>query len=66
METEAEKLRSQSYRDEQIARAARQGRRLSHEELLAAIPRMQAGAEKMRRGAERMRDGARKMRDGKD
>ena len=43
MESEAEKLRSETYRSEKIARAAREGRKLSHPELQAMIPRLQAG-----------------------
>jgi hypothetical protein len=64
MDEEAEKLGSPQYRAQQIARAAREGRHLTDEELVRAIPKMHGGAEGMRRGAAEMRRSAGKMRRG--
>ena len=55
MDEAAEKLRSPQYRAEQIQRDARDGRRTTDAQLLAAIPKLHAGAEKLRAAAERMR-----------
>lgn len=62
MDEEAEKLRSKDYRQRQIAKASAQGRRLTHEELIEAIPEMKRGAREMREGAREMRAGAAEMR----
>jgi beta-lactamase regulating signal transducer with metallopeptidase domain len=62
MDQAATKLRSKEYREREIARAAAQGRRVTHEELLRAIPEMQKGAREMREGAREMRAGAAEMR----
>jgi bla regulator protein blaR1 len=62
MEEEAEKLRDPAYRERQIAKAAAEGRTLTHQELIDAIPKLQAGARKMVEGAARMREGAARMR----
>jgi len=62
MEEEAEKLRSPEYRQRQIARAARDGRRVTDQELVDMIPQLRHGAEGMRRGAADMRRSAEKMR----
>ena len=62
MEEEAGKLRDPAYREKQIARAAAEGRTVTHQELIDAIPKLQAGAKRMVEGAARMREGAAKMR----
>ncbi|MBV9930746.1 MAG: M48 family metalloprotease [Alphaproteobacteria bacterium] len=62
MDAEAEKLRSPAYRAEQIAKAAREGRRVTDEELVRAIPKLHQGADGMRRGAAEMRRSAERMR----
>lgn len=62
MEQEADKLRSADYRERQIAKAAAEGRTLTHQELIDAIPKLRSGARKMVEGAERMRAGAARMR----
>jgi bla regulator protein blaR1 len=62
MEEEADKLRSPEYRERQIARAAAEGRTVTHQELIDAIPKLRAGARKMVEGAARMREGAARMR----
>jgi beta-lactamase regulating signal transducer with metallopeptidase domain len=62
MEEEADKLRSSDYRERQIARAAAEGRTVTHQELIDAIPKLRAGARKMVDGAQRMREGASRMR----
>jgi hypothetical protein len=62
MEEEADKLRSADYRERQIARAAAEGRTVTHQELIDAIPKLRAGARKMVDGAQRMREGASRMR----
>ena len=54
-----------AYRERQIARAAEQGRTVTHQELIDAIPKLQEGARKMVEGAGRMREGAKKMREKK-
>jgi beta-lactamase regulating signal transducer with metallopeptidase domain len=64
MDEEAERLRSPQYRAEQIARAARDGRRVTDAELVAAIPRLHDGADKLRKGAVRMRESGDRMRRG--
>jgi hypothetical protein len=64
MDEEAEKLRSPQYRAQQIARAAREGRHVTDEELVRAIPKLHGGADGMRRGAAEMRRSAGKMRRG--
>ncbi|WP_332639540.1 M56 family metallopeptidase [Brevundimonas sp.] len=55
MREEARKLRDPAYRAEQIARARERGRTVTDQELLDAIPRMEAGADRMIEGAARMR-----------
>jgi hypothetical protein len=62
MDQAAIKLRSKDYRDREIARSAAQGKRVTHEELLRAIPELQKGAREMREGAREMRAGAAEMR----
>ena len=62
MEEEADKLRSAEYRERQIAKAAAEGRSLTHQELIDAIPKLRSGARKMVEGAQRMREGAARMR----
>jgi hypothetical protein len=62
MAEEARKLRDSAYRDKQIAEHAARGERLTHEELLNAIPKMEAGSKRMLEGAAKMREGAKKMR----
>jgi beta-lactamase regulating signal transducer with metallopeptidase domain len=62
MDEEAERLRSPGYRAQQIAKAAREGRHLTDEELVRAIPKLHGGADGMRRGAAEMRRSAEKMR----
>jgi beta-lactamase regulating signal transducer with metallopeptidase domain len=62
LDREADKLRSRDYREQQIARAAREGRTLTHQQLLDMIPRFHESAQGMRRGAEAMRRNAEKMR----
>lgn len=62
MEREADKLRSPAYREQQIARARGEGRTLTHQELIDAIPKLRAGAKKMLAGAEKMRSSAARMR----
>lgn len=63
MDEEAERLRSPEYREREIARAAaREGRRLTHQELIDMIPKLHKAAEGMRRGAVDMRRSAEKMR----
>ena len=62
MDEEAEKLRSPAYRAQQIAKAAREGRHLTDDELIRAIPKMHEGAQGMRRGAAEMRRSAEHMR----
>jgi len=64
MDQEADRLRSSDYREQQIAKAAREGRTLTHQQLLDMIPRLHDGAKGMRRGAEAMRRSAEKMRRG--
>jgi beta-lactamase regulating signal transducer with metallopeptidase domain len=62
MEEEARKLQSRDYRAQQIARAAAEGRTLTHQELIDAIPKLRQGARKMIAGAEKMRASAARMR----
>jgi beta-lactamase regulating signal transducer with metallopeptidase domain len=62
MDQAAIKLRSKDYREREIARSAAQGKRVTHEELLRAIPELQKGAREMREGAREMRAGAAEMR----
>jgi len=62
MDQEADRLRSSDYREQQIAKAAREGRTLTHQQLLDTIPRLHEGARGMRRGAEAMRRSAERMR----
>jgi beta-lactamase regulating signal transducer with metallopeptidase domain len=62
LEREAAKLGSRDYREQQIARAARDGKALTHQQLLDMIPRFRESAEGMRRGAAGMRRNAEKMR----
>jgi beta-lactamase regulating signal transducer with metallopeptidase domain len=62
MDEEAEKLRSPDYRARELARAARDGRHLTDQDLVRMIPELHRGAEGMRRGAAEMRRSAEKMR----
>jgi beta-lactamase regulating signal transducer with metallopeptidase domain len=62
MDQAAINLRSKDYREREIARAAARGQRVTHEDLLRAIPEMQQGAREMREGAREMRAGAADMR----
>jgi beta-lactamase regulating signal transducer with metallopeptidase domain len=62
LEREAAKLGSRDYRERQIARAARDGKALTHQQLLDMIPRFRESAEGMRRGAAAIRRNAEKMR----
>jgi beta-lactamase regulating signal transducer with metallopeptidase domain len=62
MEREADKLRDPAYRERQIARARAEGRTVTHQELIDAIPKLRAGARKMLAGAEKMRASAERMR----
>lgn len=62
MDEEAQRLRNASYRDELIAKAARRGEAVTHQELIDAIPELQQGAKEMRKGAEEMRKSAKEMR----
>jgi beta-lactamase regulating signal transducer with metallopeptidase domain len=62
MEQEAVKLRDPAYREKQIAKAREDGRTLTHQELIDAIPKLQNGAKKMVEGAARMRESASRMR----
>jgi beta-lactamase regulating signal transducer with metallopeptidase domain len=62
MEEEADKLRSADYRERQIAKAAAEGRTVTHQELIDAIPKLRDGARKMVEGAQRMRESAARMR----
>jgi hypothetical protein len=64
MEQEADKLRNPAYREEQIARARREGRTLTHQELIDAIPKLKAGSKKLLAGADKMRASAARMRRG--
>ncbi|HEX8444020.1 MAG TPA: M56 family metallopeptidase [Allosphingosinicella sp.] len=66
MEQEADKLRNPAYRERQIARARAEGRTVTHDELIDAIPKLRAGAKKMVAGAEKMRASAARMRRGGD
>lgn len=58
MREEARKLRDPAYRAEQIQRAREEGRTVTDQQLLDAIPRMEAGADRMDEGAARMRQQA--------
>lgn len=62
MDEAAVNLRSREYREKQIAQAAARGQRVTHEELIAAIPEMEKGAREMRQGAREMRENAAQMR----
>lgn len=64
MATEAARLQSRDHRDRRIAEAAAEGRRLTHEELLEAIPELQQGSREMIEDAAEMRRSAREMRQG--
>ena len=64
LDEEAEKLRSPQYRAEQIARSAREGRTVTDQQLVDAIPKMHKGADKMRAAAARMRSEGERMRRG--
>lgn len=62
MEEEAERLRSADYRERQIAKAAAEGRSVTHRELIEAIPKLREGSRKMVAGAQNMREAAARMR----
>jgi hypothetical protein len=62
MEEEANRLRDYGYREEQIARAARKGERLTHQQLIRMAEDFRRGAAEMRRGADEMRRSATTMR----
>lgn len=64
MDREADRLRDAGYREEKIAEAAARGERVTHDDLLRAIPKMKEGAKKMREGAVKMRQSAVRMREG--
>lgn len=64
MDEHAVKLRDPAYREKQIARAARRGETVTHQELIDAIPELQEGAREMREGAKEMRQAAAEMRRG--
>jgi bla regulator protein blaR1 len=64
MAMEARRLQSRDHRERRIAEAAAQGRRLTHEELLEAIPELQEGSREMIEGASEMRRSAQEMRQG--
>jgi beta-lactamase regulating signal transducer with metallopeptidase domain len=61
MREEAAKLRDRDYRERAIAKAAREGKTVTHEELLDAARGLEEGAEGMREGAREMREAAREM-----
>jgi beta-lactamase regulating signal transducer with metallopeptidase domain len=62
MAEEAVKLRDANYREVQIARAAARGQRVTHQQLIDAIPQLEKGSRDMIKGAEDMRRGAEQMR----
>lgn len=63
MAEEARKLRtSREYREEQIAKAAARGERLTHEELIRAAGDLERGSRDMVKGAQEMREAAAEMR----
>ena len=64
MRAEAARLRNKDYREQQIARAAARGDKVTHEELLEAARGLEEGAEGMREGAREMRKSAAEMRRG--
>ncbi|NCP11483.1 MAG: hypothetical protein GW859_05945 [Sphingomonadales bacterium] len=72
MEAYAARLRDPAFRRSEVARInAEEGGRwkrgkreaVTEQELVDAIPKLEAGAVKMRKGAEKMRDGAARMRE---
>lgn len=62
MELAAANLAKKEYREHKIAAAARKGKKVTHEELIASIPGLREGARGMREGAAEMRAGAEEMR----
>jgi bla regulator protein blaR1 len=64
MEAEADRLRDPAYRERQIAKAAAEGRTVTHQELIDAIPKLREGSKKMLAGAQNMREAAARMRRG--
>jgi hypothetical protein len=62
MAEEAVKLRDPVYREQQIARQAARGQRITHQELVDAIPQLEKGSRDMIKGAEDMRRAAEQMR----
>ena len=64
MAREAAKLRDRNHRERQIARAAANGDRLTHEELIEAAEELAEGAREMREAAKEMRREADQMRRG--
>jgi beta-lactamase regulating signal transducer with metallopeptidase domain len=64
MEQEAARFRDRSYREQVIAREARRGHHVTHEELIDAAEGMEEGARGMRDGAREMRESAERMRRG--
>jgi beta-lactamase regulating signal transducer with metallopeptidase domain len=62
MRAEARRLRDPAYREEKIREHSARGKRLTHEDLLAAAEGMEEGAEGMIEGAREMREAAREMR----
>ena len=62
MDEAARNLASRQFREREIAKAAAHGKRVTHDELIAAIPEMRRGAVEMREGAKEMRVGAAEMR----
>ena len=51
---------------EALRQSARQGEKVTADQLLESVPEMRRGAEEMREGAEKMKAGAEKMRRGDD
>lgn len=58
MRAEAAKMQNQSYRTQMIAKAAADGKTITHEEMIAASTEMAEGAEEMAEGAKEMRAAA--------
>ena len=58
MRAEAAKMQDQAYRTEVIARAAAEGKTVTHEEMIAASTDIAEGAEEMAEGAAEMRAAA--------
>lgn len=63
MREEARKLRDPAYRAKVIAENAARGQHTTDQELIDAIPKMEAGADEMEKGIDDMKRGAAKMRE---